>query len=156
MKRQKPLVWSANRHQAMSELASLFPTLDTASGVNPWNVSQFVHWAIFHRHCSGAAHAVRFLLSVWNSASDWRQIIKKTKTSYEDPILYQALQQLRKEAAADLCETPNRTPTAEKIQQRVDEWLGLFKPFNLSDAVAVWDVEHRAAVGAWLSDPFWP
>jgi hypothetical protein len=155
MSRQKVLSWSANPYQAMSELASLFPTLDTATGVAPWNVSQFVRWALFHGHCSGSAHAVRFLLSVWNAAADWRRIIKETKTSYEDPILYQALQQLREEVAACLREALKRTPTAEKIQKAVDERLELFKPFNLAEAVGTWDAVHRAAVSAWISDPFW-
>lgn len=140
----------------MSELAGLFPTLKRASGVKPWNASQFVRWAIFHGHGSGSAHAVRFLLSVWNPDSDWREILKEAKASHENQTLYQTMLQLRKEAAAYLGETLQRTPTDAQIQKDVDERLELFLPFNLSDAVAVWDAEHRAAVSAWIADPFWP
>jgi hypothetical protein len=140
----------------MSELAGLFPTLARASGVKPWKASQFVRWAILHGHCSGSAHAVRFLLSVWNPASDWREILKEAKASHEDQTLYQTMLQLRKEAAADLSETLQRTPTEAQIQKDVEERLELFRPFNLSDAVAVWDAKHRAALTAWISDPFWP
>ena len=156
MRRPQPLRWSENRYQAMSELAGLFPTLETASGVKPWKVTQFVRWAIFHGHCSGSAHAVRFLLSVWNPDSDWREILKEAKASHEDQTLYQTMLQLRKEAAAYLSETLQRTPTEAQIQKDVEERLELFRPFNLSDAVAVWDAEHRAALSAWINDPFWP
>jgi hypothetical protein len=58
-------------------------------------------------------------------------------------------------AAAYLREALKRTPTAEKLQKAVDERLELFKPFNLAEAVGTWDAAHRAAVGAWISDPFW-
>lgn len=156
MKRQKPLRWSESRYQAMSELAGLFPTLDEASGVRPWNASKFIRWAIFHCHCSGSAHAVRFLLSVWNPDSDWRDIVKEAKASHEDQTLYQTMLQLRNEAAAYLGKMLQRTPTDAQIQKDVDEQLELFRPFNLSDAIAVWDAEHRAAVSAWIADPFWP
>jgi hypothetical protein len=29
-------------------------------------------------------------------------------------------------------------------------------PFNLSDAMGVWDEEHRKAFAAWVEAPFWP
>lgn len=156
MRRQKILSWSEDRHQAMSELASLFPTLKKASGVKPWKASQFVRWAIFHGHCSGSAHAVRFLLSVWNPDSDWRQLLIEAGPSDDDQLLYQTMLQMRKEAAGYLSETLQHTPTEAQIQKDVEERLELFRPFNLSDAVAVWDAEHRAAVSTWIKDPFWP
>jgi len=148
--------WSTDRRQAMSQLASLFPTLSMATGVKPWNACQFVKWAAMHGHCSGSAHAVRFVLSVWNADADWRQILKDAKASHEDPLPYQTLQQIRKEAAANLAEMQQRSPTEAQIQKTVDDWLELFGPFDLADAVAVWDREHRAAVSAWITDPFWP
>lgn len=156
MSRRNVHEWSSDRRQAMTELAALFPTLDKASGVRPWNACQFVKWAALHGHCSGSAHAVRFLLSVWNPDADWRETLQEADASHTDPLLCQTLQQVRKEAAAQLRETLQRSPTEEQIQKAVKEWLELFRPFNLSDAVAVWDAEHRAAVSAWIVDPFWP
>lgn len=156
MSRRSVHGWSADRRQAMTELVGLFPTLDRASGVKPWNACQFVRWAALHGHCSGSAHAVRFILSVWNPDADWREILQEAKPSHTDPLPYQTLQQVRKEAAAQLRETLQRSPTEEQIQQAVKEWLEIFRPFNVSDAVAAWDADHRAAVSAWIMDPFWP
>ena len=81
---------------------------------------------------------------------------RQHEPSDEDPLPYQTMQQLRKEAAAQLTETLQRRPTAAQLQKEVDRWLQLFAPFNLADAVAVWVRHHRAAVTAWVSDPFWP
>jgi len=156
MSRRKVQEWSSDRRQAMTELASLFPTLDLASGVNPWNVCQFVKWAALHGHCSGSAHAVRFLLSVWNPNGDWRELLQEAKASDQDPLLYQTLQQVRKEAAAHLRDALQRSPSEAQLKKAVAEWLELFRPFSLSDAVAAWDAQHRAAVSAWIMDPFWP
>lgn len=148
--------WPEDRHQAMSELAGMFPTLRGAKGIQPWNPSQFVQWAALHGHCSGSAHAVRFVLSVWNAQADWREILQEAEAGDRDPLPYQTLQQLRKEAAASLRETHNRAPTEAQLKKTVEEWLQLFGPFRLADAVASWDAKHRAAVGAWIADPFWP
>lgn len=156
MNSSKPDQWSPDREQAMSELVRMFPTLQTARGVQPWKPTEFVKWAALHGHSSGSAHAVRFVLLVWNPSADWREILKEAKPSDKDPLPYQTMQQLRKEAAAQLTETLQRAPTAAQLQKEVDRWLELFAPFNLADAVAVWDRHHRAAVTAWVSDPFWP
>lgn len=148
--------WATDGRQAMSQLASLFPTLATAPGLKPWNPCQFVRWAAMHGHCSGSAHAVRFLLSVWNAAADWRQLLKEADASEGDPLMLQTLQEVRKAAAANLTEMLQRKPTPAQVNKAVDEWLELFGPFNLADAVAVWDRKHRAAVSAWITNPFWP
>ena len=29
-------------------------------------------------------------------------------------------------------------------------------PFNLSEALRVWDLTHRSAFAAWAADPWWP
>lgn len=148
--------WAPDGRQAMSQLASLFPTLATAAGLSPWNPCQFVKWAAMHGHCGGSAHAVRFLLSVWNRDADWRQLLKEAEPRESDPLLYQTLQAVQKAAAASLTEILQRKPTQAQINKAVDEWLQLFGPFNLAEAVAVWDRKHRAAVSAWIADPFWP
>lgn len=156
MRNERVQAWPANRRQAMSELVSLFPTLRGATGVRPWHATEFVRWAALHGHCSGSAHAVRFVLSVWNPSADWREILKEAKASDEDRVPYQAIQQVRREAAALLAEQLGKPPTATQLNREVDGWLDLFGPFNLADAVAVWDRAHRAAVNAWVADPFWP
>lgn len=148
--------WPANRRQAMSMLVSLFPTLCTAEGVNPWSATEFVRWAALHGHCSGSAHAVRFVLSVWNANADWREILKEAKADDADRVLYLTMQQLRRDAAALLAEQGGKQPTATQIEREVNGWLQRFGPFNLADAVSVWDRKHRAAVSAWIADPFWP
>ena len=156
MKTERFQEWPANGRQAMSLLVSLFPTLSMATGVRPWNPTEFVRWAALHGHCSGSAHAVRFVLSVWNPSSDWREILKEAKASHEDRVLHQTMQQMRREVAASLADQRGKPPTESQIEQEVDGWLELFGPFRLADAVAVWDSAHRAAVGAWIAKPFWP
>lgn len=156
MSSEKMEAWPANRHQAMSMLVRLFPTLRTAAGVSPWNASEFVRWAALHGHCSGSAHAVRFVLSVWNASADWREILKEAKADDDNRVPYLTMQQLRRDAVAVLAEQGGKPPTATQIEKEVNGWLQLFGPFNLADAVSVWDRKHRAAVSAWISDPFWP
>ena len=81
MNSSKPDQWSPDREQAMSELVRMFPTLQTARGVQPWKPTEFVKWAALHGHSSGSAHAVRFVLLVWNSSADWREILKEAELS---------------------------------------------------------------------------
>lgn len=156
MTRERCKEWPTDRLQAMAALVSLFPTLRTASGVHPWNATEFVRWAALHVHGSGSAHAVRFVLSVWNPSTDWREILKGAKPCDEDQVLYRTMQRLRQEATVTLSERLGKAPTAPQIEKELDGWLELFQPFHLAHAVAVWDAKHRAAVSAWIADPFWP
>jgi hypothetical protein len=52
--------------QKMSALAKSFPTLEDAPGVEPWDPAGLNRWASGPAPSSGARHAARFVLSVWN------------------------------------------------------------------------------------------
>lgn len=52
-------------------LALSFPTLQKAPGVSPWNARAFEAWAVGPVPSSGAFHAARFVLHVWNSTARW-------------------------------------------------------------------------------------
>ncbi|MCO5164808.1 MAG: hypothetical protein M9894_27765 [Planctomycetes bacterium] len=58
-------------HDAMSALARSFPALHVASGLAPWRPEELEQWACGPVPGSGALHAARFVLSVWNSHADW-------------------------------------------------------------------------------------
>ena len=57
---------------AMTVLARSFPVLARdADGIAPWDVDRFLLWLCGPAPSSGARHAGRFLLSVWNPSTDW-------------------------------------------------------------------------------------
>jgi hypothetical protein len=58
---------------AMTRLVRLFPSLRDAMGVEPWDPDAFLAWAC-GAHSSGMLHAAKFILSVWNPATDWNAV----------------------------------------------------------------------------------
>lgn len=54
----------------MLELATSFPTLRGVLG--EWDPERLDQWACGPVPGSGAFHAARFVLSVWNSEADWQ------------------------------------------------------------------------------------
>jgi hypothetical protein len=57
---------------AMTVLARSFPVIARdADGIAPWDVDRFLFWLCGPAPSSGALHAGRFLLSVWNPSTDW-------------------------------------------------------------------------------------
>ena len=57
---------------AMTVLAHSFPVIARdADGIAPWDVDRFLFWLCGPAPSSGALHAGRFLLSVWNPSTDW-------------------------------------------------------------------------------------
>jgi hypothetical protein len=107
---------------AMTTLARSFPTLRAARGIDPFDVETFVRWmATSGEPGSGAVYAGRFVLSVWNSSADWREV------------------------ARDLLPKEDPGFLAER-----------FGRFDLFEAAAVWDHDHRLACMIWLEAPFYP
>ena len=60
-----------NRYPKMTALAGTFPTLATAAGVEPFEQEELDKWAAAGNGGSGARHAARFLLHVFNSNVEW-------------------------------------------------------------------------------------
>lgn len=58
----------------MTALGKLFPTLQDAPGVDPWDVDALVAWLNGPAPGAGASAAGRFLLGVWNSRIDWTEL----------------------------------------------------------------------------------
>lgn len=56
---------------SMTTLARSFPTLGPALGVAPWSPEELEAWACGPIPGSGALHAARFVLTVWNSHAAW-------------------------------------------------------------------------------------
>jgi hypothetical protein len=101
--------------QAMTALANLFPTLRGVDAIDPWNEEAVLAWTC-GGHSSGALHAAKFALSVWNPAADWNAIARARGLLSGDQRL---------------------------------------SPFDVHDAIRVWDYEHRAAFVAWMQGAFW-
>ena len=80
--------WPADAREAMSALGALFPTLRTASGVAPWEPDRLIAWLNGPAPGSGAKWAGRFLLSVWNSETDWSALGLATPGRFD---LFQAM-----------------------------------------------------------------
>lgn len=55
----------------MSALARSFPTLTAAKGLEPWSPEELEAWACGPVPGSGALHAARFVLAVWNANASW-------------------------------------------------------------------------------------
>jgi hypothetical protein len=64
---------------AMTVLARSFPVLARdAEGIAPWDVDRFLAWLCGPAPSSGAIHAGRFVLSVWNPRTDWREVARQS------------------------------------------------------------------------------
>ena len=67
-------VFGVGTEERMKRLCASFPTLRGAAGTAPWNADKFVIWACGPEPGSGAQHAARFVLTVWNSSTDWAEV----------------------------------------------------------------------------------
>ena len=57
----------------MEDLAISFPALEGAPGTLPWDAEAFDRWAATSPEPgSGALHAARFVLAVWNDRAPWK------------------------------------------------------------------------------------
>jgi hypothetical protein len=69
--------WGENNLESMARLVASFPTLRRSlggvliDGLGEWNANVFLTWACGPEPGSGARDAARFVLSVWNSSTDW-------------------------------------------------------------------------------------
>ncbi len=58
-------------HASITDLARSFPSLCAADGLAPWDPEALDRWACGPVPCSGALHAARFVLAVWNVHAEW-------------------------------------------------------------------------------------
>lgn len=65
--------WGGGGRDGMTQLARMFPTLRGAPGIEPWDPEVLMRWSA-SRATHGAAHAVAFLLNVWNPNAEWREV----------------------------------------------------------------------------------
>jgi hypothetical protein len=68
-------LWGEIGPGAMTRLARLFPSLRDADGVEPWDSINLLRWALSGKS-HGEALAAKFVLSVWNSTTDWEEIAR--------------------------------------------------------------------------------
>jgi hypothetical protein len=68
-------LWGEIGPGAMTRLARAFPSLQDAAGVEPWDSLELLRWALSGKS-HGEALAAKFVLSVWNSTTDWEEIAR--------------------------------------------------------------------------------
>lgn len=61
----------------ISQLAQSFPSLRGKPGVEPWDVMALLRWTMVASH--GEVLAAKFVLGVWNPATDWGTIAVENK-----------------------------------------------------------------------------
>ena len=85
-----------NDYPQMSYLAQLFPTLRAAPGVEPFDAEKLLRWcATSPALTAGGAHAIAFLLSVYNPDADWRLEAKERGLDAPDSIPFDAVRAMR-------------------------------------------------------------
>lgn len=65
--------WGGGGRDGMTRLGRMFPTLTGAPGLEPWDPEVLMRWSASGA-THGAAHAVAFLLNVWNANVEWREV----------------------------------------------------------------------------------
>lgn len=68
-------LWGEIGPGAMTRLARLFPSLRYADGIEPWDSLTLLRWGLSGKS-HGEALAAKFVLSVWNSTTDWEEIAR--------------------------------------------------------------------------------
>jgi hypothetical protein len=158
-----------NRQQ-MTALCRLFPGLAAECSVlHPWDTDKFLLWAVGKGCSSGSAHAIRFVLQVWNSRVDWidlltRELKRDAPDNPNDRTLWKGLQLLKRrarqhledEGAEERKDGRSARVTEEHVHERLIAWFAVVAPFNVADAFSTWDEQHRQAFRTWANYPFFP
>lgn len=171
--RRQSLYPGEGREQ-MTPLCKSFPSLkDKAKGVEPWDTNTFLIWMLNGCGTSGAIHSARFVLHVFNSHTDWQEVMRRECFSEDDPddsksgkLLKKAgrnlvkhirnqLEEGERDSARDY-KRPQRAISDREVEKVVEECLEKFRPFNVSDAISAWDEQHRIAFTTWCENAFWP
>lgn len=58
-------------YEKLTDLAKMFPTLQEADGVSPFDGEALDRWACNPSRGSGAFHAAQFVLAVFNMEAPW-------------------------------------------------------------------------------------
>ena len=144
--------------QSMAHLVRSFPTLNDAKGIDPWDVDQFLRWALLdHRGGSGAAHAIRFILSLQNPRTDWAGYLLSPSTKrWTDQTIYNTASELRRRERASLMDSDEKSvPADAHVEASLVKWLGDFLgPFSVAAAFCTWDDAHRRAFRLWAEDGY--
>ncbi len=74
---RRRVTWGDEGRASMTRLAKLFPSLNQAPGVEPWDVDELLRWAASGVLSHGEVLAAKFVLSVWNPGTDWEEIARE-------------------------------------------------------------------------------
>jgi hypothetical protein len=76
--------WPVDSKKAMAELCALFPALEDVPGTNPWDQMKVLSWLAEVGASHGERCAAIFVLSVWNSGTDWSEMAKENGLDHEN------------------------------------------------------------------------
>lgn len=151
-------VWGTDGAEQIVRLARSFPSLRNADGLEPWDAVAFLGWALGPACTSGSWHAAMFVLSVWNSTTDWAQVAREEglvatgapEAGHNTARIALLLGLADDEAAARELE-PALVDRAAHAVARTRRYT-----FNVARALATWDEAHCAAFLRWCQLPFFP
>lgn len=149
-------LWGVDNTEQIVRLARSFPTLRDAGGLDPWDAVQFLDWALSPACTSGSWHASMFVLSVWNQSTDWSVIARREGWLRPAEKVYDV-----RATALDFGLVENEDQVRDldpKVVDRAEHAVHCSRQFTfqVANALAVWDEEHRAAFLTWCQLPFWP
>ncbi len=151
-------VWGDDNVEQIVRLAGSFPSLVDADGLDPWDPVAFLAWAQGPASTSGSWHAAMFVLSVWNSTTDWSVVSREQGDDPELPDLrgYERRAAARELGLADTDEAADAlVPELVRRAARAVE-RSRHLSFQVTLAFAVWDDAHREAFLRWCNLPFFP
>lgn len=129
--------WPSDVREAMAKLAALFPSMKSVPGLTPWDSFALLAWLCGPAPTSGSWQTARFLLGVWNASTRWG-----------DAALEQGLLAIPEGLSATEKREAQRWQDAQVAR--------LNAPFDVLEAIRVWDAKHAAAFIRWADAPFFP
>src|SRR6266496_4750317 len=162
-------LWEEIGPESMTRLARMFPSLSTASGVEPWDAIQLLEWLCGPAPTSGSTWAALFCLGVWHDL-DWSEAAKEDLPPRQCPtctglgrVGRKDGESVRKGDAPGTYVRPrydddDNVVSVDEVATepcRRCEGKGEYQPslehgrFNVFRALSLWDREHAAAFRVW-------
>jgi hypothetical protein len=169
-------LWGEIGPGSMTRLARLFPALNAADGVDPWDVDRFMEWLVGPAPGSGAFWAGLFVLGVWNPTTDWSEYattlpsrecelcagLGKVAQEDHEPVLRGDVPGVFVRRVYNDDDEVTGTRVVETVRCKGCGGEGEYVPslrtgrFDLFGALGSWDHAQLTAFLTWVQYPFWP
>lgn len=166
-------LFGADYYGKMTRLCRMFPSLREARGIDPWDLDRFVLWVLEVPSNRAAVFAARFVISVQctNPEFSWIDVLMEEARKARpgrSQLLWDGVQRLKQKARDEIAKA--HRATAEEVLGPGDyetfvepaavllalkKRLDVLRGFDVAQAFACWDNQHRDAFLAWANHPFW-